>query len=187
MEFKNDDNIVICDDDVIYDKDWLKMLLKKSYQFPDDIICMHSRKIKRFFNGYVTLSYIFWPLFHGRDYQYNVLPIGVGGVLYKTKFFDLNFLQNKEFLKIAAVNDDLWFWFSTNNNERMVNSIKPSVNGYFFPIQTLDNLTEMNYSISYKFKSIITDKLIRIMGLFGRPVVKNDSAWLAISKFKNKL
>ena len=67
-ELKNEDNIVICDDDVIYEKNWLKILVEKSAKFPSDIVCMHSRKIKRLFNGFITSSYLYWPIFYGRDY-----------------------------------------------------------------------------------------------------------------------
>ena len=185
-ELKNEDNIVICDDDVINKKNWLKILVEKSAKFPSDIVCMHSRKIKRLFNGFITSSYLYWPIFYGRDYQINILPIGVGGVLYKPKFFDLNFLQNREFLRIAPVNDDLWFWFSINQKGRMVTSIKPNNDGYFFPIKTLDNLTDINYSTSSRVKSLIIKKLIKIMGWFGVPALKNDYAWLSIKKFKNQ-
>ena len=187
LKLKKEDNIVICDDDVIYGEDWLKVLLSNSAKHPDDIICMHSRKIRRILNDTIESSYIYWPVFYGRDYQANILPIGVGGVFYKVRFFDLNFLLNKEFLNIAPVNDDLWFWYSCNNKGRMVSSVKPSVNCYFYPIETLSNLTEINYSTSSKFKSYLLNKLIQITGFFGRPVVKNDISWIAIKKFKNNI
>ena len=186
-KLKKDDNIIICDDDVIYGKDWLKVLLETSSEYPNDIICMHSRKIKRMFRKSIDMSYIHWPIFYGREAQYNVLPIGVGGVLYKAKFFDLKFLLNNNFLQIAPVNDDLWFWYSCNNNNRMITAVKPNNIGYFFPIETLSNLTQLNYAVSSRFNSFLINKLNYIAGWFGKSVVRNDTAWRAISKFKKQI
>lgn len=178
---QNDDIIVICDDDVIYSNDWFQSLINQSIDNPNKVICGHARKIKKnVFN--ITQSYLHWPVYSGNLPKRKLLPIGVGGVLYKPSFFNLNHLNNKIFLSIAKVNDDLWFWNSLKISIEIlsISYSKP----LFYTIQTNNNLASINYSYSNNFLKRIKNKLFEVLGYFGISAINNDKVFKQINKVK---
>jgi cellulose synthase/poly-beta-1,6-N-acetylglucosamine synthase-like glycosyltransferase len=51
-----DDIIVTADDDILYDRNWLKTIVDASYLEPDSIVCCRARFIKKnIFNRWQNL------------------------------------------------------------------------------------------------------------------------------------
>mgnify|MGYP001499758824 CR=1 FL=1 len=177
------DIIVICDDDVIYSENWFSSLVTKSKVENESVICGHSRMIKRF-SKKILKSYVHWPIFQGKGSKNKIIPIGVGGILYKPKFFDFNKLTNLEYKNIASMCDDLWFWSSLNENIQIISLEKN--NSLFHTISSPTSLTHINYSISKNVKNKFKSKILFFLGHFGFSVINNDVVFKKIRNyFKN--
>lgn len=168
-----EDYIVICDDDVIYSKNWLRDLYDVAIHSPSTVVCYYAKEIKRL--PYLNLfqSYIYWPTFYGKSSHNNILPVGVGGVLYKVDYFDLSKLLDKKFLLIAPRADDLWFWASCKPN-LFVFVIKPDHENSFHTISSSINLFKINYSLNKQTNFMIVRKILSFLGWFGYKVTQND-------------
>ncbi len=105
------DIIVTADDDVLYDKDWLKFLYESYLQNPKMIHCHRAHKIL-LKNGKIK-SYKQWfkckYLYRGES-AFSIFFTGVGGVLYPPNTLSKNVLNEKEFLELCYNTDDIWFW-----------------------------------------------------------------------------
>lgn len=101
------DCIVTCDDDFIYDRQWLKRLSEEHQKHPKNIIALKVRQIQ-FDNSEKLLPYRSWNL---SDIKKNksVLAIGSEGVLYPPKPFQPIAINSELFLKLTPKADDLWF------------------------------------------------------------------------------
>ncbi len=174
--FEPQDYVVICDDDVIYSKNWLKDLYYEAELNPNTVVCYHAKEIKRIYNLNWFQSYIYWPFFYGKSSHNRILPIGVGGVLYKIDFFDLSRLLNYKFIDIAPSADDLWFW-SSCKPDLFVLAIKPNIGNAFHTISSSVNLFEINYSQNKHNSFPIVKKIRSLMGWFGFQVNQNDVAF----------
>lgn len=97
------------DDDVIYPKDQIKRLLTTYQSSRDTIICHRAHKITYGKHGKIN-PYIKWD----KDScliqpSLDLLPVGMGGVLYPVNCFDESVVNSKDFLTLAPTADDLWF------------------------------------------------------------------------------
>ena len=127
---------------------------------------------------------MYWPEFKGCLTKSKLLPIGVGGVLYKPSFFDLNLLNNSVFLTIAKVNDDLWFWHCLKKSIKILSITSPSP--LFYSILTNDSLYKINYSFTNNFLRKIINKLLIILGYIGVPAIGNDKVFKKLNKLNIK-
>ena len=101
--------IVTADDDIFYDKDWLKMLLDTHKKFQNCIVCHRGHIAKLSKNG--LAPYKKWekkatckvPSFFN-------LSTGAGGVLYPPNSLYKDVLDENLFTQLASKGDDLWFW-----------------------------------------------------------------------------
>lgn len=179
-ELEPDDNIVICDDDVEYHKEWLNSLLLTSKAHEDDIICIQARKVPSFFIW--RPSYLFWPLTKTGGKKSRVLPIGVGGVLYKKRFFNIEALLDSGFKETAPTTDDLWFWQTAMNVDSVyvVNSPYPLFR--VFDVGP-NSLTSVNVTSSGNLTTHIQRKVINIYGLLGGKIVTNDHSFARIKNY----
>ncbi|ALM07586.1 hypothetical protein SB49_07060 [Sediminicola sp. YIK13] len=101
--------IVTCDDDLIYRKNWLKLLYKEHLKYPDDVIANQTRYIRTDSEGGV-LPYKQWIYpDKGILNPKAVIPIGAGGVLYPPKSLAKETTNELLFLKLTPKADDLWF------------------------------------------------------------------------------
>jgi hypothetical protein len=103
--------IVTADDDVQYDKNWLKKLLGTHKLFPKAIIAHRVRKIR------TGVPYSKWKryksfrhLLYGLYPKFSNLQVGIGGVLYPPNCLKKELLEAELFTKIAPTSDDIWFW-----------------------------------------------------------------------------
>ncbi len=144
-EMDDQDIVVIADDDAIYKRHWLNQLLSKSKENEFDVIaCMARRPVKTIFGSYQHYSN--WKIVSDNERDPKLLPIGIGGVLYKKFFFDRD-INPKDLNKIAHCKDDLMFKFLTFKNVQSV-SVVSSGSSYFSPINTPTSLFDENILIN---------------------------------------
>ncbi len=111
------DIIVTCDDDLLYRKDWLKLLFQAHLNNSSAVLANQTRYIRYDDNGEL-LPYTQWS--KGEHTVFNqkaVIPIGAGGVLYPPKSLDNKTTNSQLFLKLTPKADDLWFKAMTLLNE----------------------------------------------------------------------
>lgn len=107
LEHFPQDCIVTCDDDFIYDKNWLKRLSEEHKKQPNTIIALKVRQIQ-FDNKNKLLPYRSWHLSNIKNNK-TILAIGSEGVLYPPKAFLPIATDSELFLKLTPKADDLWF------------------------------------------------------------------------------
>lgn len=110
---KNEQNVLICDDDIFYRKNTIKLLWENHLKNPKDVICHIGKKLS-FDEKNNLLPYKNWPFVKSCTSKNDVLPIGGGCVLYPKEVLKKSSeLKNIEsFTKIAPFADDIWFWYS---------------------------------------------------------------------------
>lgn len=124
-----DATIIICDDDGYYDKNWLALLLEAQKNYPNDILCHSGNKIKIENNN--LLPYKKWTDVRNNSVGLDIIPIGVGGTLFKYSFFNKDICKDELFMKIAPKTDDLWLWAQAVLNNTKIRVID---NSLFRPI-----------------------------------------------------
>jgi hypothetical protein len=105
--------IVTVDDDTFYPSNVLEELLKYHRRFPNAIICNGARIIKIKDNGFE--NYRVWENWYS-DYakkiekceRYDLLPLGVMGVLYPEGSLDREVFNIESIKKTSLKADDLW-------------------------------------------------------------------------------
>lgn len=116
--------IVTADDDIYYEKDWLRLLFEGHKHNPNDVCCHLIHRIT-YQNGIIK-SYQNWKQ-HFKTYiadKSNFL-LGVGGVLYPPDVFYKDILNEELFMSLTPYADDIWFYFMVvlnNKNIRRINN-----------------------------------------------------------------
>jgi hypothetical protein len=101
--------IVTCDDDLIYEPNWLNSLWQSHQRWPEDIICHIARRITYTGDG-SPLPYKQWEAVKERGVtEPNLLPLGYGGVLYPANRMPALATNSEHYLELAPKADDLWF------------------------------------------------------------------------------
>ena len=105
-----DDLIVTADDDIYYNRDWLKILYKAYKKNPYVINAHRAHKILKNRNGEIV-KYRNWS-HEISDYTpaFSTFLTGVGGVIYPPHVFNENVFNTELLKKISPDNDDIWFW-----------------------------------------------------------------------------
>lgn len=104
-----DATVVTCDDDLMYEPEWLETLWHSHQQHPTDVIAHIARNITYAGNGDVN-SYKRWPMVPERDHtSMELLPLGYGGVLYPAGVLPAIASDSELYLQLAPKADDLWF------------------------------------------------------------------------------
>jgi len=109
-DFPND-IIVTVDDDVYYNKNMLRNLLRLHERYPDAMIAHRAKRLK-LDTPYRKWKKYRWYSYFTRDMRpgFRNLQTGVGGVLYPPNSLLPEMLDPKIFTKIAPTVDDIWFW-----------------------------------------------------------------------------
>ena len=119
----SDKYIVTADDDIFYEKDWLKKLWCTHLRYPADKIT-HIAHVVSFGSNGILLPYNKWrhnvrAATCGKMY----FPTGVGGTLYPPTPAPEYFLDENLYMKLAPNADDVWFYFMgilSGQNTRIV-------------------------------------------------------------------
>jgi hypothetical protein len=102
------DIVVTADDDVVYARDWLARLVEAAEAAPHAIVAARARVMTRNAWGGWT-NYRLWPNADLPMAGHGLLPIGVGGVVYRKDLLDLPWLFDPRFASLAPTTDDIWF------------------------------------------------------------------------------
>jgi hypothetical protein len=100
--------IVTCDDDVIYDSNWLKNLYEEHLLYPKDIIANRAIQIK-FDNLNEYLPIKTWKKREPCVNENRLLGIGAWGILYPSNSLSNIVFDEELFLRLTPKADDLWF------------------------------------------------------------------------------
>ncbi|MEX1214271.1 glycosyltransferase [Saccharospirillum sp.] len=100
--------IITCDDDLLYQPDWLSNLYQEHQNHPGDIIAHECRRIQYDEAGN-TLPYSQWRAEQPGTSHPDTLAIGFGGTLYPPGVLHRNTTQTELYLYLAPRADDLWF------------------------------------------------------------------------------
>ena len=92
-------------------RNWIKDLINASELHKNKIIASRGRIIKKTFYGNYK-NYRQWNVVKREMDGLDIIPIGCGGILYRKRFLDLNFTNDKKFLEISSTSDDLWFKYA---------------------------------------------------------------------------
>lgn len=138
-------NIVTVDDDVIYDPMMLESLLRGHEIYPNDVISNQSCQILQDESGGVK-PYKEWKRLLDSDFNYgycslcNLIPMGVGGVLYPPSVLYKDALNYELFKELSFLADDLWLYSQIVLNGRKV--VLTSFNvAQNIPVYIRDNIT----------------------------------------------
>jgi hypothetical protein len=105
-----DFNIVTCDDDKIYEPDWLSSLTDAARFDTGTIICHCARELPLYRSTQYP-PYREWHHLSENVLSMNILPLGVGGVLYPAGSLHKDCARADLFEKLAPFADDLWLRF----------------------------------------------------------------------------
>ena len=101
-----DQVIVTCDDDLMYDENWLKGLYDQHLKNPSAVIAHKVRQIQ-FDENHKPLTYSKWKL-NDKNKPETFLALGSSGVLYPANCFINQVLDDELYMKLAPKADDLW-------------------------------------------------------------------------------
>lgn len=130
-DFK-DNIIVTADDDIFYEKDWLKNLVETHNKYPKDII-VHKPMQITFDKDKNPKPYKTWSK-SAQGANFKNFIMGVGGVLYPVNSLYSDVKDRTLFLRLCPHNDDVWFWAMA-----VMNGTKIRVADNFMAQQTLVN------------------------------------------------
>lgn len=116
-----EDIIVTADDDVYYERQWLRRLYAGYVEAPNYVHCHRITKV-----------YIRDNEYQMKEGEFEVYPFpsflhkltGVGGVLYPPHILCQEVLDEEKCRKLAPTNDDVWFWLMAVLNGARVNVVK---------------------------------------------------------------
>ncbi len=106
-----DDIIITIDDDMMYGRHMLRLLLRLHKRYPKAIIGHRVRHLKlnapySMCKRYMNLRFLTKSL----KPKFENLQTGIGGVLYPPHSLKKEMLDSSLFMKIAPTADDIWFW-----------------------------------------------------------------------------
>lgn len=101
-------NIITVDDDTMYPPHLSERLLRGSTENPGAVVAGRARKVTRSNEGFAP--YLEWPLlFDGHEKSKDVLPTGVGGVLYPKNVFHNDVFDKDQYMNYIT-KDDFWWY-----------------------------------------------------------------------------
>lgn len=106
LRFYPEDLCITIDDDQLYERDMLRLLLDSYHKYPQCIHTHHaSMPILESSGAFV------WRACEIEDTPLlGICPLGVSGVLYPPHCLDIEVFNTQRFCDLAPHNDDLWFF-----------------------------------------------------------------------------
>ncbi len=106
--------IVTADDDVYYPPDWLETLVREIDPNQAMVLCHRAHRIAFTASGGIA-PYRDWELdvqdAAAREPSTDLVPIGIGGILYPPGCFAAEVTDRRLFTRLAPAADDLWFYW----------------------------------------------------------------------------
>lgn len=127
-DFGKSKDIVICDDDIVYYKNWLKDLVSAKLNFPNyDIFAFKAVQVFKSPSNSKILPYNDWHHLNKKTTTGTSLYAeGVGGVLFKRSKLVAEVLNKTVFLELTPKADDVWLWYCSVYNSLSIKFILPS-------------------------------------------------------------
>lgn len=119
-----EDIIVTADDDVYYERHWLRRLYAGYEEAPKYV---HCHRITKFYikdNEYKIKEGEF-ETYPYPSYLHKLT--GVGGVLYPPHVLNPDVLNEEKCMDLASTNDDVWFWLMAVLNGAKVNVVRKNL------------------------------------------------------------
>lgn len=188
-EYPND-IIITFDDDIIYNKDCVRLLYEGYKEKPNCIQC--HRALRIVFNNDKVLPYKdrVWGI-KGKNTKpsYTNFFTGVSGVLYPPKSLHKDVFNTELFKKICPNEDDMWFWAMAVLKDTKINVVKNNLTKIKFNSAStrefalsnsnvgLEGNTEQFNNILKKYPVIYTKIMYdfiyeRIISIFCIPIFK---------------
>ncbi|MBO5038440.1 MAG: glycosyltransferase [Alphaproteobacteria bacterium] len=118
--------IVTADDDILYPKNWLELLLKSYYTDPTAIHCHRVHKVGR--KNSNIAPYNSWKKnIRTPSLSYANFATTGGGVLYPPHCLYKDVLKEEIFMKLCPRADDIWFWAMAVLNNTKIQNIKNNI------------------------------------------------------------
>jgi hypothetical protein len=137
QEFPND-YILTVDDDVFYHSGLIEKLLDLNRRYPDTICCNCASKVE-IKNGDIA-PYLSWPdVFSEQKPSAELMPIGVGGVLYPPNSMSTEVFNVDVFREICFLADDIWLNIMARLQGTLV--AKTNYDSFYLPVMNKNNLT----------------------------------------------
>lgn len=149
--------ILTVDDDILYEKSLIEKLLEFHEKYPTCILCNWGA-IK------VGKEYIHWRnlLLKLKEPSYEILQIGVGGVLYPPNSLYKDVFRKDVFLDICPLADDLWLnAMAVLNNTKIV---KTDYRYYYIPILYNEDTTLHSVNLGQNQNNKQIENLIQKYG-----------------------
>ena len=111
-----DDIIITIDDDLVFERKMVELLLKRHRKYPDSIVGHRVRRIETGEDGHLK-PYRKWKRF--KEWRFLTRPLGPcfrnlmtggSGGLYPPHSLDAGMLDPDLFMSMAPTVDDIWFW-----------------------------------------------------------------------------
>lgn len=124
------DLIVVADDDVYYEYNWLEKLYNAYLENPNYIHCHRAHKIQFDEDGNI-LPYTKWiecVESGNTNISFSNFITNVGGVLYKLEFLYKDVFNDKLFMELCPKADDIWCWAMAVLNGTKIHVVKDNIN-----------------------------------------------------------
>ncbi|TDH38934.1 glycosyltransferase family 2 protein [Pseudohoeflea suaedae] len=141
--------VATCDDDVYYQKDWLRSLVDCARQHPGRIISHRSHRVLHGEDGRL-LSYEAWDKNIGEAAEGpDIFATGVSGVLYPPNALDPMVFDEERFMRLCPTADDLWFYWMARRHGTTVRHIGPKTRIVEWPGCDLSGLALTNRGVPH--------------------------------------
>jgi hypothetical protein len=132
--------VITVDDDVIYPSFLTKDLIELNIRNKESICCTNAIAIEK--NSGTLTPYNSWPVIRdwkSEDKRFDLIPLGVGGVLYDPLIFPDSTFDKEEIKSKCLKADDIWLRMqSLSQNISVVRSLK-----YNYKFPTVSNTQEI--------------------------------------------
>lgn len=124
-------DFIIIDDDVFYPSDLIENLLEYQKKFPGNVIFNRGRKVLVKDNE--IQSYREWEKLKGqKEPSYDIMPTGMGAVLYPKNILPKEVLNKSVFLQHCKFADDIWLYAMVLHNNKSL--VKTNEDRTFIPV-----------------------------------------------------
>ncbi len=176
-ECSEEDYIISADDDIVYGRDWLRKIMDAHRIYPDSIIAVRARQVKRNKLGRET-TYLQWPIIREEmSLQSDFVITFGGGVLFQKSFLNFDDIINKDFLEVAPTSDDLWLSRLLEIRSIEIICIPEALDDLFF-IEHKEGLIKSNSpALNTKIQSFLFWAVYKRLGNLGFSICQNDVAF----------
>lgn len=189
--------IITCDDDVIYDKNSLKLLYDAYLKDPHSIWCHRGHYMLLEYNHKLKPYRKWFRCIGTHKPSFNILQTGVGAVLYPPNCFHQDILNENLFMKLAYDADDIWFWTMAVLNGTKIGVVKNNLaetNSYIENDNNALYIKNMDYGNDNVLKSMfeyypmLKQNLSKINPIFMTFKTKSHKVYSILGlKFKKRI